>query len=172
MNKNNKIEKDMMAKQIDWNISTVITLIFCIAAPIIVGTLASFFTQNAMLSFNSMNKPPFAPPAMLFPIAWTILYILMGIASFLIYKSSSESRYMGIMLYVVQLAFNFIWSLIFFRMDAYIFAAIWLGILIFLIIALIINTSKYSIAAMLMLIPYAGWCCFAMYLNIGVAVLN
>ena len=77
MNKNNKIEKDMMAKQIDWNISTVITLIFCIAAPIIVGTLASFFTQNAMLSFNSMNKPPFAPPAMLFPIAWTILYILM-----------------------------------------------------------------------------------------------
>ena len=79
---------------------------------------------------------------------------------------------MGIMLYVVQLAFNFIWSLIFFRMDAYIFAAIWLGILIFLIVALIVNTSKYSMPAMLMLIPYAGWCCFAMYLNIGVAVLN
>lgn len=155
-----------------WNTRSIITLIIFIAIPLIVGAVSSFLTKEAMISFNSMDKPPLAPPTWLFPVAWTILYILMGVASFLIYESNSEDRFMGLLIYGVQLVFNFIWSLIFFNHDAYIFAAVWLAVMLLMIIALILNTARYSMAAMFMLIPYAAWCCFALYLNIGVAVRN
>lgn len=155
-----------------WNAWTVVTLIICIAIPLIVGAISSFLTQDAMMSFESMNKPPLAPPGWLFPVAWTILYILMGVASFLIYKSNSEARYMGLLIYMVQLVFNFVWSLIFFKYESYWFAAVWLAVLLVMIIALMMNTSKYSLAAMFMLLPYAAWCCFAMYLNVGIAMRN
>lgn len=158
--------------RIDWNAWTVISLIICIAIPLIVGAISSFLTQNAMEAFGNMNKPPLAPPGWLFPVVWTILYILMGVASFLIIKSNDEAHYMGLLIYMVQLVFNFVWSLLFFRLEAYWFAAMWLAVLLIMIIALIINTSKYSMAAMLMLVPYAAWCCFAMYLNVGIAIKN
>ena len=172
MNNSNYQSGTMVDKKIGWNTQTVVTLIICIAIPLIVGSISAFLTQNAMMAFDSMNKPMLAPPAWLFPVAWTILYILMGVASFLIYMSNHEARYIGLLLYIGQLIFNFFWSLIFFRLNAYIFAAAWLTILLIMIIALIFNTAKYSKAAMCMLIPYAAWCCFAMYLNVGVAILN
>lgn len=155
-----------------WNSRTVLTLLICLAVPLLVGGLSSFITRNAMMTFNLMNKPPLAPPAWLFPIAWTILYIMMGLASFLIYKSTDESSYIGMTIYIIQLILNFVWSLIFFRLNAYVFAAVWLAFLLIMIVSLIINTAKYSKAAMLMLIPYGLWCCFAMYLNVGIAMLN
>lgn len=155
-----------------WDIRTITSLIICIAIPLFVGAISALFSRNAMATFDSMNKPPLAPPAWLFPIAWTILYILMGIASFFIVYSVDRSHYIGIVLYLAQLAVNFMWSLIFFRFGAYDFAAIWLGLLIALIVALMINTARYSMPAMLMLIPYVAWCGFAMYLNIGIAMRN
>lgn len=164
--------KEVSTDHIVWNVWTVITLIICIAIPVCVGAISSYLTKDAMISFGSMNKPPLAPLAWLFPVAWTILYILMGIASFLIFNSNSENRFIGIVLYISQLILNFAWSLIFFRFDAYAFAAVWLVALLVLVVALIINTAKYSMAAMFMLIPYAAWCCFALYLNIGIAMRN
>ncbi|MBP9996210.1 MAG: tryptophan-rich sensory protein [Lachnospiraceae bacterium] len=155
-----------------WSIWSVIALIICIAIPLIVGAISAFLTKDAMVTFNAMNKPPLAPPSWLFPIAWTIIYVLMGIASFLIYQSSSEEKYMGQIIYIVQLIFNFAWSIIFFNLGAYGFSCVWLAILLIMVIALIMNTAQYSIPAMVMLIPYAVWCCFAMYLNIGVAIMN
>lgn len=155
-----------------WNVKSVFTLIICIAIPLIVGMISSFLTGDAMVAFNSLNKPPLAPPAWLFPVAWTVLYILMGTASFLIFRSTDSAHSTGMLLYVIQLIFNFVWSLIFFNIGAYVLAAAWLAILLLTIIALIINTAQYSKAAMIMLIPYAAWCCFAMYLNVGIAMLN
>ncbi len=157
---------------IEWNAWTVITFFICIAVPLLIGATSSFFTQDAMYEFNTMIKPPLAPPAWLFPVAWTILYILMGIASFFIIKSTDEARGTGLLIYIIQLGFNFGWSLIFFNLQLYVFSVIWLAILLAMIIGLIINTSKYSKPAMYMLIPYAAWCCFAMYLNISIAMLN
>lgn len=154
------------------NTRKIVTLVIFIAIPLIVGAVSALLTREAMASFNSMSKPPLAPPAWLFPVAWTILYILMGIASFLIFRSSHSASRMGLCIYFVQLVFNFVWSLIFFRLNAYVFAAVWLAVLLIMVIMLIINTSKYSKAAMFMLIPYAAWCCFAMYLNVGIAILN
>lgn len=155
-----------------WNFRTFITLIICIAIPLIIGGISSFLTRDGMIAFTYMNKPPLAPPAWLFPIAWSILYVLMGIASFLIYRSSDDSHYIGIVLYSLQLIFNFVWSLIFFKLNAYTFAFVWLAMLLFMIVALIVNTAKYSKPAMIMLLPYAAWCGFALYLNIGIAILN
>ena len=163
---------DVSKSHITWDPATVVTLVICIAIPILVGVFASFLTQNAMVRFNSMNKPPLAPPAWLFPVAWTILYILMGVSSFFILYSENEAHYVGLVLYVAQLLFNFVWSLIFFRFEAYSFAALWLIVLLSLIIALIVGVARYSKPAMIMLIPYAAWCCFALYLNIGIAIRN
>ena len=101
MTKSYTNEIDMPSNHIEWHVSTVIELIICIAIPLLVGVLAAFFTKDAMLTFNTMAKPPLAPPAWLFPVAWTILYILMGIASFLILNSRNEGRAMGLMLYVM-----------------------------------------------------------------------
>lgn len=163
---------DQKNKYIDWNGKTVMMLIIFVAIPIITGVISAFLTSNAMSAFNTMNKPALAPPAWLFPIAWTILYILMGVAGFLMFKSDDKASRIGLFIYAVQLFFNFTWSLIFFKFNAYVFAAVWLGVLLAMIIILIVNTAKYSKQAMLMLIPYAAWCCFAMYLNVGIAVLN
>ena len=120
-----------------WNFKNVLMLVVCIAVPLIVGGLSAFFTKDAMGAFESMNKPPLAPPGWLFPIAWCILYILMGIASFLIIKSDYEDRGIVICIYCIQLMFNFAWSLFFFNAKAYVFAAIWLAILVFMILVLI-----------------------------------
>ncbi len=154
------------------DLGNVTTLIICIAIPLIVGMLSAFFTKDAMGAFDTMNKPPLAPPAWLFPVAWSILYILMGIAGFLILKSDDKERGISICIYFLQLIFNFAWSLIFFNMARYTFAAIWLAILVIMIAVLIVKTSRLSKAAMILLIPYLCWCLFAMYLNIGIAVLN
>ena len=172
MNNTYSKNQDISGNYTDRNTGALIVLIVFIAIPLAVGVVSALLTRDAMVMFNSMNKPPFAPPAWLFPVAWTILYILMGISCFLIFASNDEDRYTGLMLYAFQLVVNFTWSLIFFRLDAYVFAAVWLAILIIMIVALIINTSRYSKAAMIMLLPYLAWCCFAMYLNVGIAILN
>lgn len=154
------------------NTYTIATAVVCVVFPILVGALSSYLTSNAMMSFVQMKKPPLAPPSFLFPVVWTLLYIMMGLSSYFIITSDSSRKYVGILLYLGQLFFNFVWSLIFFRLESYIIAAIWLFILIIMIVALIVNTSHYSKAAMYLLLPYILWCSFALYLNLGIAVLN
>ena len=96
----------------------------------------------------------------------------MGIASFLMLRHNYEEHLFTLFIYCLQLLINFTWSIIFFTYEAYVFAAVWLALLVIMIIFLIIKTSKFSIPAMIMLIPYLAWCLFAMYLNVGIAVLN
>ena len=157
----------------------IFKMFVAIVVPIAVGFLSSFITKDAMMSFNSMKKPPLAPPGILFPIAWTILYILMGISSYIIYvydaKNDSTSlsiKNKCLSLYVIQLVFNFFWSVIFFKFKLYIFAFAWLVILWILVFKLIIDSKKISKVASYLLIPYLAWMTFAGYLNIGIAVLN
>lgn len=157
----------------------VIKLIVAIAIPLAVGMLSSFITKDAMMSFNAMKKPPLAPPGILFPIAWTILYILMGISSYIIYvydvkndTSSLNLKNKCLSLYAIQLIFNFFWSIIFFKFKLYIFAFVWLVILWILVFKLMRESKKISKVASYLLIPYLAWMTFAGYLNIGIAVLN
>ena len=149
-----------------------------VALPLIVGAISALLTGNAMDSYQVMNQPPLAPPAWLFPVAWTILYILMGLGSYFLLLAPAESiekkraKCIAMIVYFIQLCFNFVWSLIFFDAKQYTFAFVWLMILWVMIIVMIWKTSKVCWKAMLMFIPYLLWCTFAAYLNLMIAILN
>ena len=154
----------------------IFKIIIAIIIPLVVGGISAFLTREGTAMFKTINKPPLSPPAWLFPVAWTILYILMGYASYLIYKDNSISnikiKNISIKLYIAQLIFNFFWSIIFFNMKQYFFAFVWLIVLWILILLLIINSNKINKSIKYLLIPYLLWVTFAGYLNIGIAILN
>lgn len=148
-------------------------LLICIAIPLAVGGLAALLTMNSMETFGRLNQPPLSPPAWLFPVVWTILYTLMGIASYLVLVSEKVYRAKSALtLYGIQLAFNFLWSIVFFNLNAYWFAFVWLIILWVLIIVTTVLFYRISKAAGYLMIPYLIWVTFAAYLNFAIAMLN
>ena len=155
-------------------------LIIAILVPLLVGGLSAFLTKDAMMTFNNIKKPALSPPGIAFPIVWSILYVLMGIASYLIYnldikKLSDEQivlRKNVLVVYGVQLVFNFFWSIIFFKFSMYKFAFAWLVILWILIVIFIKNAIKLNKASAYLMIPYILWITFAGYLNVMIAILN
>lgn len=149
-------------------------LIINLFIPLAVGGVSALLTMNSMKIFERVNQPPLSPPAWLFPVVWTILYILMGISSYLVYTSPKPQRQKNtaLIIYGIQLFFNFFWSIIFFNMEAYLFAFIWLVILWALILANIILFYRISKPAGILLIPYLLWVTFAGYLNFAIYILN
>ena len=97
------------------------------------GVLSSLFTSDSREQYASLYKPPFALPGWLFPVVWTILFILMGVAAYLVYISDSPQKTDALKLYLVHLFVNFGWSIIFFRWNAYFLALTWLLLLIYLV---------------------------------------
>ena len=150
------------------------TFLFFTAIPLIVGIVAGLLTRGSMETFSSLNKPPLSPPGILFPIVWTILYTLMGIASFLVYTSGKEKEEINsaLTIYFLQLAVNFFWSIFFFNLEWYIFSFFWLVLLWVLIFYTIRLFYPISNTAAYLLIPYLFWVTFAGYLNLGIAALN
>ncbi len=149
-------------------------LSFFIAVPLAVGGLAAFFSRENIGMFNLIEKPPLSPPNWLFPIVWTILYIIMGIASYIIFRSAQEKSTIKIALkiYTTQLLFNFLWPILFFNFELYFFAFLWLIALLALIILTTKLFYKTSKPAAYLMLPYILWVFFAGYLNLGVAILN
>lgn len=149
-----------------------------VVIPLAVGGLAALIAGDAMKEFNNFKQPPLAPPAWLFPVAWTILYILMGIACFLVWISliskrlTAKEKTLFFIIYGVQLAFNFFWSIFFFNLEWHLFAFFWLIALWAMILSLVIWGGKNHRAVMLLLLPYLLWVTFAGYLNIMIAILN
>ena len=146
-------------------------LIICIAIPLAVGSLSAFVTRNNMETFSSINKPLLAPPGWLFPIVWTILYIFMGIASYLV-LTSGKPNYAALTVYGIQLVFNFCWSIIFFNLEQYLFAFIWLVALWLLISKTTSLFYQISKPAGYLILPYLMWVTFAGYLNFFIYLLN
>lgn len=148
--------------------------ILLIITPLLIGITSTILTKDMMQEYGTLNKPFLAPPTMLFPIAWTILYILMGVGAALIYSKPEYSQYrsVGLTLHFVQLILNFFWSIIFFNMGQYYFAFIWLVILWLVVFSMIMNYKKISQTAFFLNVPYIVWLTFAAYLNLAVAVLN
>ncbi len=146
------------------------SLIISILIPILIGTLSSLFSGN--MSASMFNKPSFSPPSFLFPIVWTILYILMGISSYIIYSSDSPNKGKALTIYAIQLFFNFFWSIIFFGSSQYLFAFVWLIALIIIIIMMIYQFYAIDPLAAYLQIPYLLWCLFAAYLNFMIYRLN
>ncbi len=149
-------------------------LLINLAIPLAVGGAAALLTMDSMKTFENMNQPPLSPPGWLFPIVWTILYVLMGVAAYLVFVSGKSKRQINTALtvYAIQLFFNFFWSIIFFNLEAYLFAFIWLVILWALILANIILFYRISKPAAILLIPYLLWVTFAGYLNLAISFLN
>ncbi len=146
-------------------------LAISIAIPLAVGGLSALLTRESMQTFEMINKPPLSPPGWLFPVVWTILYVLMGIASYIIYTSEQDTT-LALTFYAIQLALNFFWSLIFFNLEAYLFAFIWLVVLWAFIALTMLSFYKISKPAAYLLIPYLLWVTFAGYLNFSIYLLN
>ena len=141
-----------------------------ILIPVIVGGVVGFITSNA-INYNELIQPAFAPPSFLFPIVWTILYVLMGVSyGILENKGLNDSEINSI--YYLQLTVNALWSFIFFVFKWRLFAFIWILILDVLVIDMIIKFYKKNKTAGLLQIPYLIWILFATILNFSVYLLN
>lgn len=149
-------------------------LITSLIIPLGVGFLSSILTKNSMDIYGQINQPPLAPPGSVFPIVWTILFVLMGISLYLVRTTKGDQtiKNRGYIFYGLQLLFNFLWSIAFFNLRLYCFTAFWLGALIILIAINIYYFSKINKVAGWLLVPYILWCAFALYLNIGICILN
>ena len=136
-----------------------------------VGGLSALLS-GGMDTYGDLVQPPLSPPGWLFPVAWSILYILMGIAAGRIVTSHHKDSGGALGLYYLQLVLNFWWSPIFFRLGWLTFAAIWLAALVVAVYATRSRFGRIDAAAGWLLLPYLLWCLFALYLNIGIVVLN
>lgn len=140
-----------------------------------VGALSALLTRGNMDIYDRIQTPPFAPPGIVFPIVWTILYTLMGISSAIIYiKGRYENIpvYNALKTYAIQLAVNFFWSIIFFNLEAFLFAFLWILLLWVLIIVMIVKFYQINKTAAYLQIPYLLWVTFAAYLNFAIFLLN
>lgn len=146
-------------------------LLFNILIPLTVGVTAAIITRGGIDDYAALEKPPLSPPGWVFPVVWTILYILMGIAAYIV-MTSGENTDLAVGAYAAQLAFNFVWPIIFFGFGQYMFAFAWIIALWALIFITILLFSRISKTAALLLVPYLLWVTFAAYLNFGVYMLN
>lgn len=146
--------------------------VIAILIPLAVGALSAFLTKDSMDIYGRINTPPLAPPSWVFPVVWTVLFILMGVSSAIIYLSDSKIKYDALKIYAVSLALNFCWSLIFFNLGAYLFAFVWLVILWVFILLTILEYAKINKTAAYLQIPYLLWVTFAGYLTFAIYLLN
>ncbi len=157
-----------------FRLKNILTLILFIAVPLLIGGLSSFLTPNTSAFYEALKKPPLSPPGAVFPIVWTILYILMGIASYLVYQKGPSLPHVrdALYFYAATLILNFLWPLVFFRFEM-IFSAFWVLLILWLTVG--ITTAKFyriSHAAGLLMLPYFLWITYAGYLNLGFWLLN
>ena len=149
-------------------------LIISVLLPLVVGGLSALLAGNSMETFQSFKQPPLSPPGWLFPIVWTVLYVLMGVASYLVAVSDAPAGEIknALKAYAIQLAINFFWSILFFRFGLLWFSFFWLLLLWGFLVETIILFGRISKTAGLLLIPYLLWVTFAGYLNFAIALLN
>lgn len=146
--------------------------VVAIIIPLIIGALSSRATGDIRLIYENLNLPSFAPKGIIFPIVWSILYILMGVSSYLIWKKDQNLRSYPLEIYYISLILNFFWSIIFFRFELYSSALIWLITLLVVVIYMTKLFYKEEKLAGILQIPYILWLIFAGILNLYVILLN
>ena len=150
------------------------TYLFWIVLTEAVGGLSALLTRRGMEIYKgTIVKPPLSPPMIIFPIVWAILYTLMGIAvAKTQLKGENTLQERSLLLYILQLGFNFCWSIFFFNLQAFGFSFLWLMVLWGLILWMLLTFRKVDKTAAWLVVPYLLWVTFAAYLNAGVYVLN
>ena len=141
-----------------------------ILVPVIIGGVVGLIISGS-IDYNSLEKPPLAPPSIVFPIVWTIIYIIMGISYGMLKNENlvdSKTKW----IYYIQLLINALWSIIFFTLKARLFVFLCIILLDILVITMIIDFYKKKKVAGILQIPYLLWSLFATYLNLGIYLLN
>lgn len=148
-------------------------LLFNLALPLAVGGLATL-VSGGMGGYPALNQPPLSPPGWVFPVVWTILYLLMGYAAYRVQNSDAteESVRQAMLFYYIQLGLNFLWPILFFGFEAYLLAFVELLILWIAICVSMWKFYRIDERAGDLLLPYLLWVTFAAYLNLGVYLLN
>ena len=149
-------------------IKLFIKKLLIIFGPLAGGFIIGLLTNNK--AYKLMKKPFLSPPSIVFPIAWSLLYLLMGISLYLVLKKSNN--YKAVKTFIIQLILNYIWPFLFFNLKIYNISAIWIVLLIYFVIKMIKEFKAINPLAGYLQIPYLIWLFFALYLNIGVAILN
>lgn len=143
------------------------------AIALAVGGLSALLTRGEMEAFSALRQPPLSPPGWVFPVVWTILYLLMGVGMGLVWRmSEGDERRRAVTLWSAQLLVNFVWPLLFFVWKIRLFAFFWLVLLLVLVGKMVSEFEKHSPLAAKLQIPYLLWLIFAGYLNLGVYFLN
>ena len=153
------------------NKKKIFYIILSILIPLVIGFIGSML-GGSMALFDNIEKPWFAPPAIIFPIAWGILYILMGISSYLVFMSDSKYKKIGLIFYAIQLIVNSLWTMIFFRFENFFLAFVWLLFIIFLVLIMMYYFYKADKKAFYLQIPYILWLVYAAILNYSIYTLN
>lgn len=161
----------MKAIEIDWK-SEWKRLAIAAGGALAAGGLSALLTANSMETYAKLRQPPLSPPGAAFPIVWTGLYVLMGVSSYLVWRTRSDLRQSALRLYAIQLAVNIVWPLLFFNAQAFGLSFAWLLLLWGLVVAMIFRFYDVEPAAGLLQLPYLAWLTFAAYLNFGVLLLN
>lgn len=143
---------------------------FYLFTPVILGSLVGLLISSS-IDYNELVKPLLAPPSWTFPVAWTIIYLLMGISYFLIRKKEDYLDENSV-IYYLQLAVNLMWSVFFFTLKLRLFACIWIVLLDILVIFMIYKFYLKNKTSAYLNLPYLCWIWFATYLTIGIYVLN
>ena len=145
------------------------------ALPVVItAVLGTIFMVIGKVDYDSLEKPLLSPSKIVFPIAWTVLYTLLAISAYLFDKKveTQEDRIRGLLIFYIGLFFNAFWTLFYFTLDMKIFSAIWLGFLYVVSASNYVIFSRKNKISGYLLIPYLIWLLFALYLNIGTAILN
>lgn len=141
-------------------------LILALVVSLGAGVISWLLTGNSMEMYANIKKPPLSPPGQVFPIVWTILFVLMGIASYIVCETRDDDRMEALILYGVQLFVNVGWSVIFFDFGAFWLAFFWLMLLWVLIIFTVWRFFHVNKVAAWMMVPYLLWVTFAAYLEV------
>ena len=143
------------------------------AIALAVGALSAVLTSGEMDAFSQLRQPPLAPPAWLFPVVWTVLYLLMGVSMALVWRSSrGQHRRDAVTLWSIQLAVNFFWTILFFNLHVRLFAFIWLVLLFVCAALMTAEFARWNKPAAWLQAPYLLWLAFEGYLNMAVYLLN
>ena len=152
----------------------IFALIIALLIPLLVGGFSALLTAEDMKFYDTMARPPLSPPGWVFPVAWTILYALMGLASYFIYTSDAEPerKRKALMFYAAQLVMNLLWSTLFFTYSRYLISLIWLLVMWVLILVCAVRFYRIRHAAGLMMGVLFLWTTFAAYLNLACYIMS
>ena len=147
-------------------------LLFYVVGTFLFGVIGALLGGGTSQIYSTLNKPPLSPPGIVFPIVWSILYLLMGIGAYFLSNERKIEISKLLKIYWIQLILNALWPLVFWRLQAFWLAAVIIIAILFLVVWLTLEAFKINKLSSYMFIPYIVWLLFALYLNIGIAVLN